>query len=187
MCHVADERAMDNAEYTILAVNLIFAFGFGWPLARRLSEALGGARGRHRFFLLLIFVYFLESIAFSASMGTNILGILLALLWGMLLSRRLRCSRNDAAESRRIALLFSCYTTLPAVSLLSVPLAMALRGWSILSQWHGLRFGVPGFLPWPLSTILSFCAAVALVAVICKVTITTGMVRLMTGRKEEVA
>ena len=178
---------MESAHYTILALNVLLGFSLGWPLARRLSDAAGGHHSWSRYYILLILVYLIESFAFAASMSTNILSIILAVVWGSLLGRRFRRARSQPRESRQIALRFSFYTSLPAASFLCVPIVMALGGWSVLSADDGIRFGVPNFLPWPLNTILGFCVAVALVAVVCKVVITTGIVRLMTGREEQMA
>lgn len=178
---------MESAEYTIAAMNGVLAFGLGWPLAGHLAGEVDGLRGRRRTMILLVAVYLIESFAFAASMSTSILSILLAGLWGILLGRRLRRSRSDPGISRRIALLFSGYTALPAASFLSVPAMMALKGWSVVTSAEGIRFGVPRFLPWPLDTILGFCTAVALVTVVFKVVITSGLVRLTTDRKERTA
>jgi len=178
---------MTSAEYTILAVNAIFAFGLGWPLAGRLAGEVDGLGGRGRSVILLIFIYVIESFAFAASMSTSILSILLAGLWGILLGRKLRRTRLHPGESRRIALLFSVYTCLPTASFLGIPIVMALGDWSVTTSAEGIRFGVPGFLPWPLNTILGFCTAVALVTAVLKVVITTGIVRLITARRDETA
>jgi hypothetical protein len=171
---------MDAAEYFIVALNLVLGLGLGWPLARRFAGVTGQHSRRVGMFALLLIVYFSECVAFTASMGTNVAGIGLAFVWGVVLARWLR---GRAAESRRVpklVLLFALYTSLPAATLLSVPVMVALAGWSILSSEDGYRFGIPAFVPWPGNTILGFCVAVTTVAVVCKVAITTTMVRLIT-------
>lgn len=178
---------MESADYTILALNLVLGLGLAWPLAKRLRNAAGGHHRWSRYYILLILVYVIESFAFAASMGTNILSIILAVVWGSLLGRRFRNARSHPRETRQISLRFAIYTSLPAASFLCVPIVMALGGWSVVSSDDGNRFGVPDFLPWPLNTILGFCVAVALVAVACKAIVTTGIVRLMTRRKELMA
>lgn len=176
---------MESADYTILALNLILGLVFGWLLARRLSDTDNRRGGLGRYYILLLLVYLIESAAFAASMSTNILSIALAVVWGILLAWRFRRASTPHRESRRIALLFSIYTGLPAASFLCVPVVMVIGGWSVLSVADGIRFGAPDFLPWPLNTILGFCVAVALMAVVCKVAITTGIVWFVTERREE--
>jgi len=58
---------------------------------------------------------------------------------------------------------------------LSVPVVGALGGWPILSAEAGARFGIPGFLPWPLKTILDFCLVVGAVGAVVKVLLTAGV------------
>lgn len=44
------------------------------------------------------------------------------------------------------------------------------------------NFGIPGFLPWPLNTILGFCVALLAGAVVLKAGITVGEVSLLIHR-----
>jgi len=57
---------VDAAEYTIVPLNAVLAFGLAWPLASHLADALGGAGTRRRTYLPLIVVYVIESFAFNA-------------------------------------------------------------------------------------------------------------------------
>jgi hypothetical protein len=172
------------AEYTILALNGVLALVFGWVLSGRFAE-LSGGKGRPRWFLILLLVYFLESAAFAASMGTNFLGLALAFLWGSLLCLWQRRTHLGPAVTLRMAFRVALFTALPAVSFLSVPAVAALSGRPILSIQEGIDFGVPGFLPWPIATILGFCLTVVLVAVIGKAMITMGVVWLITHSRHE--
>jgi hypothetical protein len=166
---------MDTADCTILAVNVALGSACAWPLAGLFVSKGDGSAGRLRRFGVLIGIYCVEAAAFSASMGTDLLSVALAVVWGLLLPRRLRRLGAPLDKQRKVVLLFAGYTSLPAASLLSVPIATALGGWPILSPSAAARFGIPGFLPPPLDTILGFCSAVALVAVLLKVSITTGL------------
>ena len=154
----------------LIAVNAAFASGLGWALAKHLARKSNSSRTARSWFLKLLGVYLAECVAFSASMATNVLGFCLALVWGVVFGRRLTYQRRETA---RTAVLVSLYTCLPAVSFLSVLLLLALNGWSILTPEAGRRFGVPGFVPWPLCTLLGFFLAVSLSAVVVKTTLTT--------------
>ena len=46
----------------------------------------------------------------------------------------------------------------------------------------GFNFGIPGFLPWPLNTILGFCVALLAGTVVLKAGITVGEVSLLIHR-----
>jgi hypothetical protein len=144
---------------------------------------LTGKNQRLRPYGLLVVVYVLECAAFSASMGTDILSIALACLWGGILGSWFRRRRPVVPEARRSIVLFASYTCLPAASFLSVPVVTALGGWSILTVEAGHRFGIPAFVPWPVNTILGFSIAVALVAVVSKIALTIGIVRMMVSRE----
>jgi hypothetical protein len=163
----------DSAEYLIVIVNLILGFAFGWPLARFLAHVRGEPSTTARLFIYLLAVYFIECAAFTASMSTSILSFSLAVLWGIILGRRLKDFRINLTQIKKIIVLFSIYSSLPAASLLTIPIATKLGGWSILSSEAGARFGIPAFLPWPLCTILGFCMLVSVVTVLLKILITT--------------
>ncbi len=64
------------------------------------------------------------------------------------------------------------YTCLPAVSFLSMLLPLGVGGWSLVSTEAGRRFGVPGFVGWPFSTLLGFFLVVSCSAVVLKTTLT---------------
>jgi hypothetical protein len=156
---------MDSAlTLILLVVNAAFAFGFGPPLAKRLA-ARAIAPGRPvAWFFALVGIYFAESMAFSASMGSNLFSWCLAAAWSYVFARKLQA---------RELLLLSLYSSLPALSFLASPLAFRREGWALLSASDGYRFGIPTFFPWPLGTVLGFVVAVSASAVVGKILITT--------------
>ncbi len=165
------------AAATLLVTNAIFLVGFGWPLAKALSHNLPGPWGTRAWMVALSAIYLAECVAFSASMGTNILSILLAVLWGLVLWRKVRVPRLQNA--RWLVLGFSVYTCLPALSFLSLLGLLVWDGWSLLATEDGRRFGVPGFVPWPMCSLLGFFLTVSGSAVLLKTGITTGMFSLL--------
>ena len=127
--------------------------------------------------LALTAIYLAECVAFSASMGTNILSLLLAVVWGLALWCKVRAERPQNA--RWLVLGFSVYTCLPALSFLSLLGLLAWNGWSLLATEDGRRFGVPDSVPWPVCSLLGFFLTVSGSAVLLKTGITTGMVSLL--------
>ena len=172
------------AEYTIVILNVCLGLGLAWPLAGVLAGLGGKPSGRGSRATILVLVYLMECVAVSASMGSNVLGICLAILWGFLLARRL-CRLGLATRSiRQAVLFFSLYTSLPAASLFSVPAVAALNGWPVLTVEDGTRFGIPEWLPPPMNTILGFFIVVSIGGVVAKVAITTGIARIRGGISE---
>jgi hypothetical protein len=167
---------VDRAELIVVIINLTLGFVCAFPLARRFARLRHSRWGTTGSYVMLVFIYFVESIGFMAGMATNVPGILLAFVWGILLGYWIRRSGGELKQALGTAAFLSVYGSLPAVSLLSVPVLMSMGGWSVFSAGSGARFGVPTFVPWPLNTILGFCIAVALVAVVFKTIVTTGVV-----------
>jgi hypothetical protein len=178
---------VESAEYTILVLNLAFALGFGLPLAGRFARLAGKESGRMREFALLLSAYLLESVAFAASMATNVLSVALAFVWGPVLANWFQRGGHEIDAVKGVVQRFAVYSSLPAVSLMCVPPAAALGGWSIVSVYDGARFGIPDFLFFPLNTILGFCFAVALSAAVCKVVITTATATWLLRRRQAVS
>ena len=174
---------MDPAEYTIVILNLFLGFGGAWLLLPLYSRLTGRTGRKYLSFSLIVGVYLFECVAFSAGMATNVFSIGLAFLWGALIGSRLRRSpAGDRAPSRSIVL-FSLYTSLPAVSLLSIPVVGAIGGTPVLSAAEGARFGIPEFVPWPFNNILGFCLAVAVMAVVSKVAVTSGLAMMLLRKR----
>lgn len=170
---------MDSAEITIVIINLLLGTICAYPLAKYLMQLKEETSNFGKIYIVLLGVYFIECVAFSAGMATNIFTIGLSFLWGILFSNWV--SRFDAAERKLIkaVLIFSLYTCLPAISSLSILLMMSLAGWSIFSSTAGLKFGIPAFVPWPANTIFGFFLIVALSALVFKTIITIGEVSLV--------
>ncbi len=165
------------AAATLLVTNAILLVGFGWPLAKALSHNLPGPRGARSWMVALTVIYLAECVAFSASMGTNILSLFLAVLWGFVLWREVRIPRPQNAGW--LVLGFSVFTCLPALSFLSLLGLLAWDGWSLLTTEDGRRFGVPVFVPWPVCSLLGFFLTVSGSAVLLKTGITTGIASLL--------
>ncbi len=167
---------MDAAVYTLMILNSVLGLGCGWPIAKMLASLRPQPRGRVRLFLTLLAFYVLECAAFSASMGTGVFSIGLAFVWGVGLGEWLR-RRRDIPRDRllKTASGVALYSGLPAASFLAVPVVCALKGWHLLSSATGYQFGVPGFLPWPLGTILGFSVSLSLCVFALKFLITMGI------------
>ena len=60
-------------------------------------------------------------------------------------------------------------------------------GRPILSAGEGASFGIPGFVPWPMNTILGFYAILAIGVAVLKTVITTGGISLILHFKEKPA
>jgi hypothetical protein len=161
----------------LAATNLIAGFGGAILLATQLGEISGRPRNI-RYFVLFVFVYFLECVAFSAGMATQVFSVGLAFVWGIVFGLRLR-GRAAPRKVLKTSFLFSLYTTLPTVTFSILLLIAFAVGGSIVSVEEARKFGIPDFVPWPFNTVLGFCAALAAGTVMLKTVITTGEVGLL--------
>jgi nitrate reductase NapE component len=163
----------------LVAVNLVAGFGFAVPIARLLA-GISGRPGRFlRYLVFLIGIYFVECVAFSAGMCTQVFSIGLAFLWGIIFGLWLR-SRTSARRALTASFLVSIYTSLPTASFcILIPVAGLVGGGHILSAQEGTSFGIPDFLPWPLNTIFGFFVALLIGTLVFKTIITTGEVSLL--------
>ncbi|HUT93498.1 MAG TPA: hypothetical protein VMY37_28805 [Thermoguttaceae bacterium] len=173
---------MDPAVGILLAVNLVAGIGGAILLAGMLGRVHGAPGRRSRCFAILIAVYFVEGVALAMGMGIPVFSVGLAVVWGVVFARWLRRAAAPVRAILKAAVCLSLYTSLPALSFLVVPLLMWFAGWPILSAEAGQRFGIPGFLPWPVGTILGFYAVTCLGGALLKTTITTGEVGLLIRR-----
>jgi hypothetical protein len=169
---------LDIAETVILILNLILGLGIAIPLSRYFANIQGLSMKQWQIYFILLGVYFIESVAFAAGMATNIFSIALSVFWGIILGVKVSKLATVPQKLIKAVLLFSLYTSLPAISFLSIPLIMALAGWSIFSTASGLNFGIPTFVPWPVNTIFGLSILVTFSALIFKTGITTGLVGL---------
>lgn len=165
---------IDPVELTLIMVNLAAGFGCAIPMARLLSKQTRV----FRYFAMLIGVYFVECVAVVAGMGIPVFSVGLAFVWGIVFGVWLR-SRTPKLTALKTSFLLSIYSSLPAASFIIVPVMGLVSGHPVLSVEEGARFGIPGFLPWPLTTTLGFYATLVIGAVVFKTVITTGEVALL--------
>jgi hypothetical protein len=163
----------------LAAANLFLGFGLGIPVARCLRLIDGQSRRLPPYFIVVVGVYLSECVAFAAGMATQVFSLGLALVWGLVLGFWLP-PRTSARKGAKIALSLAAYSTLPTVSFCTIlPVAFSLGRQSVLSIEDGLRFGLPRFLPWPLTTVLGFCVALALSTLLAKMAVTAGATHLL--------
>ena len=159
----------------LAAVNLGGGIGLALVISRRLGAIAGVTGMSARFVALLVGVYFLECVAFAAGMATQVFSVGLAVLWGILFGLWLR-ARRPAFGAVRTVVLFGMYTSLPAASFgLLLLLAKWLDGAALVNPVDGAALGIPGFVPWPMSTILGFCLVLAVGTLIVKTAVTAGL------------
>ncbi len=168
---------MGHADYlggsVLVLVNLLLGLAFAMPLARHLRGLAGPSARSRRYVAELLVVYLAESLGLAAGMGVPVVGVGLAVVWGVVLGNWLR-NRATHLQARRTAVWVGAYSSLPTISFLAIPVMLTVAGWSILSFTDAQNLGIPAFLPWPLRTILGFYAIPAIVASILKIAITTG-------------
>lgn len=170
---------MDSAEMAIITLNLVLGFGCACPLARHLVRLKGRSSKTWQIYVGLVGVYFIECVAFTAGMATNVFTIGLSFLWGTIFGFWISRVESSAGKLLKAAFFFSLYTCLPAVSVLSLPLILSVSGWPVFTSEAGLRLGIPGYVPWPYNTIFGFFLIVGLSALVFKTIISTGEVSLI--------
>jgi hypothetical protein len=180
---VPTETMMLSADHTyiilLIVVNLVAGFGCAVPIARRFDKIDGKPNRFFRYFVILIGIYFLESIAIGAGGIIPDISVALALLWGVLFGLWLR-RRASGPEALKNAFFLALYSCLPTTSFyLFIPAAKFIAGQNVLSAAEGASFGVPSWLPWPMNTILGSCVALVIGIVVFKTVITTGEVSLL--------
>jgi len=174
---------VDSAELVILLLNVALALSFSIPLSRMFCRASVVGSDSHKTLGILLVVYLIESLAFMGSMATGIMSVALAIVWGALLGLKLRTKEPTRQAVLRLSGAFALYTSLPAMSFVSVPAACAVSGWSVRSVSAGHSFGIPEIVPWPMNTILGFCVAVAFGTMIMKLGLTVAIARRLTFRR----
>jgi hypothetical protein len=175
---------IENALMLSLALtNLVGSIALGVFLAFGFSRLTQKQNSFIKYLALSLGLYFLECLAFAWGMCTQILSIALSIEWGILFGLWLK----GLAPSRQIvrqALLISLYGCLPTVSFAAVLFIIwVIAGNGLLNVEQAYQFGIPGFVPWPLNTILGFCIALSAGTIILKVTFTTGLVALIARDK----
>ncbi|MGA2070250.1 MAG: hypothetical protein ABSG97_02780 [Sedimentisphaerales bacterium] len=175
----------ENALMSSLALtNLIGGLVLGGFLAIGFSRLTQKQNRFFKYLVLSLGLYFLECVAFTWSMGTQILSIILSIEWGILFGLWLKGLAPQKLIIRQMFFV-SLYGCLPAVSFAAILLIVwVISGNGLLNIEQAYNFGIPDFVPWPLNTILGFCAALAAGTIILKTFITTGIVALIVRDKE---
>jgi hypothetical protein len=167
----------------LAAVNLAAGVGLALLLARRLAALPGAPVRLSRCMIGLLAVYFAECVAFAAGMATQVFTVGLAVLWGAVFGLRLR-ARAAPREALRLALMLGLYTSVPTASFgILLLLAKWITGGDITTVVGGAALGIPGFVPWPLNTILGFSVALVAGTVVLKTAITVGVVGFVFGTR----
>ncbi|MGA2172228.1 MAG: hypothetical protein ABSG82_04335 [Sedimentisphaerales bacterium] len=168
---------------TLALTNLIACFGCAVPLAKGLGRLMGTPNRFLRYFAMFVGIYFLECVAFTWGMCTQVFTIALSFVWGALIGLWLR-DIAPAPKIIRTGLFVALYGCLPTVSFAVVLLAFwAIIGNGFLNVEQAYRFGIPGFVPWPLNTMLGFCVALIVGTIILKTVLTTGITALIARGK----
>jgi hypothetical protein len=167
---------------TLAIITLITCFGCAVPLAKGLGRLMGTPNRFLRYFAMFAGIYFLEGVAFTWGMGTQVFTIALSFVWGVLFGLWLKGLAPKRNIIRQI-LFVSLYGSLPTVSFaLIILIFWIVSGNGLLNVEQAYQFGIPDFVPWPLNTILGFCVALATGTIILKTTITTGITALITRK-----
>jgi hypothetical protein len=172
--------ATENVLMLSLALtNLIGGLILGILLAIRFTRLAQKSEHLVRYLALSLGLYFLECVAFTWSMGTQIFSIILSIEWGILFGLWLKGLAPQKQIIRQM-LFVSLYGCLPAISFAALLLVIwIISGNGLLNVEQAYKFGIPDFVPWPLNTILGFCVALAAGTIILKTFITTGIVALI--------
>jgi hypothetical protein len=170
-------RQIELLEYILIAVNLAAGFGCAVLIARMLGRARREGKGTFRYFVIAVGVYFVECVAIAMGMGIPVFSMGMAFVWGIIFGWWLR-GRGPAREVLRQSFFLSLYSSLPALSFVVIPVLWSFGG-PVLSVAEGADLGIPGFVPWPLNTILGFYVIPAVCAAVFKILVTTSEVSLL--------
>ena len=165
--------------FALAALNLFAGAAIAAPIAKRLR------RERSVRFLwcyaACLGVYVTECVAFAMGMATQVCTLTLAIGWGIILGTWLP-DATPLARAWRLASLLGAYGSFPTVTFsLLVAVAWFWNGGLMLTAEAGHQFGIPEFVPWPLSTILGFCVALGLGTLVLKCVL-TGLAALCAAR-----
>jgi hypothetical protein len=174
---------MEPAEYIVVMLNLVAGFSFAVPLSRLFSRLDRESPRIFRYYVIFIGIYFLECVAIVSMMLVPVLSIGLAFVWGICFGLWLR-TRTSSHKAFKTSFYLSLYSSFPVISFIVVPVLALFAGRPILSAGEGASFGIPGFVPWPMNTILGFYAVLALGVAVLKTVITTGEVRMLFHSKK---
>jgi CDP-diglyceride synthetase len=164
----------------LVIVNLVMGSAGAYALARRFRDVGDGDTNIYRLCGIFISVYFVECVSMILGMGVPVFSIFLSFVWAAIFGMRLSNWRSRDVI-RKTSYLLSLYTSLPAMSFITVPIAVLSSGGDITSVDAGYRFGIPriALVPQPMRTILGFYATLAVVSLILKTIITVGGIALV--------
>jgi hypothetical protein len=156
----------------LMITNLFAGIGFSVPLSAQFRKIARTSKKRSYFIFALIFIYFIECVAFAFGMATQIFTILLSFPWGYLIGKRLKSALSKKALIRNV-INFSLFCCFPTISFcLLIPIMKIFEGANIIDVQQSVNFGIPEFLPFPFNTIIGFCLALLVGTVVLKSTIT---------------
>ena len=169
----------------LVIVNLLAGAAGAYALARRIRGGGDGDSGIYRRCGIFISVYVVECASMVLGMGIPVYSIFLSFVWAAIFGTWLS-NRRSRGGIRKTSYLLSLYTSLPAMSFITVPIAVLSGGGDVTSVDAGYRFGIPRIasLPEPMMTILGFYATLAVGSLVLKTIITAGGIALVgRGRK----
>jgi hypothetical protein len=180
---------MDSTETTILlaltATNLAGGSVFAVFLARGFGRLTGNKNRFLRYVAMMLGLYFLECVAFTWGMCTQVFTIGLSFVWAVLFGLWLK-GLAPAGKIVRQMLFVSLYGCLPTVSFAAVLfIVWVIAGNGLMNVEQAYQFGIPDFVPWPLNTMLGFCIALAAGTIILKTAFTTGIAGLIARGNQE--
>ncbi len=159
----------------LVIINLTVGIGLAVPLAKQMRTVSGSQKNVFRYFAMMLGLYFLECVAFTWGMCTQVFTIALSFIWAVLFGMWLRGLALPKQIVRQI-LFVSLYGCLPTVSFAAVLFTVwVIAGNGLLNVEQAYQFGIPDFLPWPFNTILVFSIALAAGTTILKTVVSTGM------------
>jgi hypothetical protein len=156
--------------FSLAVLNLVAGAAIAIPVARRLQRAR--PIGFLWCYAACLGIYIAECVAFAMGMATQICTLALAVVWGIVLGAWLPHS-IPVARVWRLASTLGGYGSLPTVTFcFLIAVAWLVNGGPMLSAEAGHQFGIPEFVPWPLSTILGFCVALGFGTLVLKCVLT---------------
>jgi hypothetical protein len=169
---------------TLAITNLLAGFGCAVPIAKGLGRLMGEPNRFLRYYVMFVGIYFLECVAFTWGMCTQVFTIALSFVWGVLFGLWLRGLAPKRKIIRQI-LFISLYGCLPTVSFAVIlSIFWVVSGNGLLNVEQAYQFGIPDFVPWPFNTTLGFCVALAAGTIILKIAFTTGIAALIIRKKD---
>jgi hypothetical protein len=176
---------LNSDKYIVIAliiVNLAAGFGCAVPITHSIRKTTGRMEKFFQYFAMLVGIYFVECVAFTAGMCTQILTAVLGFVWGVIFGLWLR-NIAPAKKILKTAFFVSLYGCLPTCSFAVLLVTIwVISGNSFLNVEQAYDFGIPQFVPWPFNTMLGFCVGLAIGTILLKTAITTGTASLLVRR-----